>query len=170
MPPIEINVRRTTYTVGLVLSIVAFVVCGFWVLPRLGLFPPVVIGTALTFIGFLTFAYQLATGPYLFRIDDQGIHDRSGAFQAGRVRWDEMTDVRVVIAEGRPQIGIALTDEGRARRSVFMGALMEEQRKQLGVDVVIPPEAMGPETAEQHVALLARIRGSAEERSKLAAR
>ncbi len=168
MPPIEVNVRRTTYTIGLVLSGVAFLVCGFWVLPRLGLFPPVVVGTVLTFIGIVTFAWQLATGPYLFRIDSVGIHDRSGTFQAGRVRWDEMVDVRVVIAEGRPQVGIALTDEGRARRSIFMGALMEEQRKLLGVDVVIPPEAMGPGKTDEYVALLQKIRGSGEERARLA--
>jgi hypothetical protein len=165
--PIEVAVKRTTYTVGLVVSAFAFVVCAFWVLPQLGMFPPVVVGAAMTAVGFVTFAYLLATGPYVFRIDARGIHDRSGVGRAGKLAWEDLEDVRVVQSEGRAQIGIVLTAAARERASVFSRGLLDEQRRELGVDVVIVPEAMGPQAAAEHVALLKRFLTSKEARAEL---
>jgi hypothetical protein len=113
--------------------------------------------------GVVTFAYLLATGPYVFRLDEKGIHDRAGFFQAGRVAWAEIESVKVVRAGGRDQIGLLLTAEARARRSALVQELMHQLRAETGVDVVIVPEAMGPADAAEHVALLERRRRAAPE-------
>jgi hypothetical protein len=157
----EVGAKRTVYTIGLVLSIVAFAITAGWVLPHLGFFLPVAIGAVMMGVGAVTFAYLLATGPYVLRLDDQGIHDRSGLFQAGRVGWKEIALVKVVRAAGRDQVGLVLTDEARARRSRFVQELMRQLREELGADVVMAPEAIGGEKAEDHVRLLDEHRKAA---------
>lgn len=109
-------------------------------------------------VGVVTFAYLLATGPYVFRLDEKGIHDRSGIFQAGRVAWDEIAEVKVVRAAGREQIGLVLTEAARARRSALVQRLMEGLRRDTAADIVIAPEAMGPEPADAHVRRLDALR------------
>lgn len=160
--------RRTTYSVGLVVSAVACAVCALWVLPQLGPFPPVVVGIALTAIGFVTFAWLLATGPYVFRLDAEGLHDRSGVFQPGKLAWDEIESVKLVEAEGRAHMGLVLKDTARARSSLLLRPVLDEQRARFGADVVISPEAMGPAPASEHVALLQRFLASPEARAELA--
>jgi hypothetical protein len=148
---------------------VALLVTGGWVWPNLGYFPPVMIACVLMAIGVVTFAYQLVTGPYVFRLDERGLHDRAGLFQVGQVGWDDLEKATVVIAAGRKQIGILLTPEARARRSAIVRSLMDELRKETGADVVVTPEALGPASAEEHVALLERYRSSVEARAELRA-
>jgi hypothetical protein len=150
----EVGGKRTVYTVGLILSVVAFAITAGWVVPHLGWFVPVVLGAALMAAGAVTFAYLLATGPYVFRVDDEGIHDRSGLFQAGHVAWGEIAEVKVVRASGREQLGLLLTDAARARRSRLAQELMRRLREEVGADVVIAPETMGPEPAAKHAELL----------------
>jgi hypothetical protein len=158
MEPLEVGGKRLVYTVGLALSIVALAITAGWVLPHLGWFPPVALGAAMMAVGVVTFAYLLATGPYVFRLDEKGIHDRAGLFQAGRVGWAEIEAVKVVRAGGRDQIGLLLTAEARSRRSALVQELMRRLREEAGADVVIVPEAMGPEDAAEHVAALERRR------------
>lgn len=160
MEPVEVGTKRTVYTVGLVLSTVAFAITAFWVFRHLGFFPPVVIAMVMMFVGTITFAYLLATGPYMFRLDDEGLHDRSGLFQAGRIAWGEIESVKVVRAAGREQIGLSLTETARARRSSLVQELMHQLRAEAGADIVIVPEAMGPEDASVHVKRLADLAAS----------
>jgi hypothetical protein len=94
-------------------------------------------------------------------MDEAGIHDRAGLFQAGRVAWSEIAEVKVVLASGREQVGLLLTDDARARRSALVQELMKGLRGEVGVDIVIAPEAMGPEPAATHVATLDEARRSA---------
>ncbi len=157
----EVGAKRTVYTVGLVVSIIAFAITAGWVLPHLGWFPPVALGAAMMAVGVVTFAYLLATGPYVFRMDEVGIHDRSGLFQAGRVSWREIAEVKVVRASGRDQVGLLLTEEARARRSGLVQELMKGLRNEVGADIVMAPEAMGPESAATHVATLDEARRGA---------
>jgi len=157
----EIGAKRTTYTVGLVVSLVAFAITAGWVFPHLGYFPPVALGAVLMAVGAVTFAYLLATGPYVFRLGERGIHDRSGLFQAGRVGWEEIAEVKVVRASGREQIGLVLTEEARSRRSGLVQELMRGVRQEVGADILIAPEAMGPEAAAEHVLLLESSRREA---------
>jgi hypothetical protein len=166
--PIEVGGKRLVYTIGLVLSIVALAV-GAFVLSNLGFFPPVALALAMFAMGALVFAWLLATGPYVFRIDAGGIHDRSGPLAAGRVAWDEMEAVRVVVAAGRAQVGLVLKSEARERRGLVARGAMEALRREHGVDFVIPPEAIGPESAEEHVARFERWRGDANARAQLSA-
>jgi hypothetical protein len=166
--PLEVGARRTTYTVGLVVSTVAFAVTAFWVFPHLGWFPPVVIGIVLTAIGIATFAYYLATGPYVFRVDEHGLHDRSGVFQAGKLAWVDLVEVKVVVAEGRPQIGLVLKPAARERASLLVSTLMNEHRAAFGADVIVAPEAMGAQPAEEHVATLRRYLADETARLELA--
>jgi hypothetical protein len=156
--PLEVGAKRTVYTIGLVLSTVAFAITTFWVFRHLGFFPPVVIAIVMMAGGAVTFAYLLATGPYVFRLDEHGFHDRSGLFQAGRVGWDEIDSVKVVRAAGRDQIGVVLTDAARARRGALVQELMKQLRAEAGADIVIAPEAMGPESASEHVERLEQAR------------
>ncbi|MBI3726484.1 hypothetical protein HY251_21380 [bacterium] len=165
--PLERGSRRTTDAVGLAASIVALAVTGGWVLPHLGPFPPVVLGVVLTTIGVVTFAYLLATGPYVFRLDERGLHDRSGVFQAARLPWEDLAGAKVVFAEGREQIGLVLTDAGRGRATIFVRRLMDEHRSAFGVDVIVAPEAMGKAPAGEHVSLLRRYIDSSEKREEL---
>jgi hypothetical protein len=157
----EVGAKRTVYTIGLVLSVVAFAITAGWVLPHLGFFLPVAVGAAMMAFGAVTFAYLLLTGPYVLRLDEQGIHDRSGVFQAGRVGWDEIEKILVVKAAGRDQVGLLLTDAARARRSSLVQELMKGLRADVGAHVVMAPEAIGPGGAAEHVALLERYRSEA---------
>lgn len=165
--PIEVGVKRQVFTIGLVLSIAA-VATGLWVFAHMGFFPPLVVALLFFTTGVLVFARLLITGPYVFRLDDQGFNDRSGALSAGRVAWDELAAVRVVTAEGRPQLGIVLTEEARAARGLLIQGAMSALRQQHGVDFVIPPEAIGPETAEAQAARFDRWRADPAARKGLA--
>ena len=165
--PIVVGLRRRTHVIGLTLSIVALLVTGGWVLPRLGLFPPVVLAVGFMSIGVATFAYQLATGPYVFRLDERGLHDRAGLFQAGRLAWDEIARAAVVVASGREQVGVTLTEAALARRSVMVRELMATLRSSVGADVVIAPEAIGAGPAREHVALIERYRLDPAARAEL---
>jgi hypothetical protein len=158
MEPVEVGPKRKVYRIGLVLSTVAFAITAFWVFAHLGFFPPVVIAMVMMLGGSVTFAYLLATGPYVFRLDDRGLHDRSGLFQAGRVGWDEIEEFKVVRAAGRDQVGLVLTDAARARRGALVQELMRQLRAESGVDVIIAPEAIGAEDAHAHVKRLGELR------------
>src|SRR4029077_5187721 len=107
-----------------------------WVLPHLGWFPPVAIGAGMMAVGVVTFAYLPAPRPECFRSRAKGIHNRSGFFQAFRVSWEEIQEVKVVRAAGREQVGLVLTDAARARRSAFVQEVMRGLRQQVGADVV----------------------------------
>jgi hypothetical protein len=159
--PFEVGAKRTVYTIGLVLSTIAFAITAFWVFRHLGFFPPVVLAMVMMAFGAITFAYLLATGPYVFRLDGEGFHDRSGLFQAGRIAWSEIESVTVVKAAGREQIGVLLTPEGLAARGSLVRELMKQLRAETGADIVIAPEAMGPEDAAFHVERLRRLRSGA---------
>ncbi len=158
MEPVEVGPKRKVYTIGLVLSTIAFVITAFWVFLHLGFFAPVVIGMVMMLGGSITFAYLLATGPYVFRLDDQGLHDRSGLFQAGRVGWEEIEALKVVRAAGRDQVGLVLTEAARARRGALVQELMRQLRAESSVDIIIAPEAIGAEEAQAHVARLDELR------------
>jgi hypothetical protein len=165
--PIEVGGKRQVYVIGLVLSLVAVLV-GLWVFVHMGFFPPLVLALALFTTGAATFAWLLATGPYVFRIDAAGIHDRSSALGAGRVAWDELESIRVVTADGRPQLGLVLAPAARERRALVVRASMDALRQRHGIDFVIPPEAVGPSSADELAAMLERYRSDPSARASLA--
>jgi len=175
--PIEIGARRTTYRVGLFMSIVAFAVTAGWVVPNLGLFPPVVALVAMTLVGAVTFAYLLATGPYVFRLDATGVHDRSGVLQAGKLAWEEIEKASVVVATGRAQIGLGrrrARGRGRRRRRRIDGLRLGNELdlggqtnlvrgsepRELGLHVHLPQEArqLARDEAEELLLALRSIR------------
>jgi hypothetical protein len=167
MPPVIVSQRRTMYTVGLVVSFIALLVTGGWVLPHLGLFPPVVLLVVMTTVGVFTFAYLLATGPYVFKMDEHGIHVRARLMGGGRFAWDDLESAHVVVAEGRGQVGLDLRESALAGRFAISAELLRALKKDAGAHVIFPPEAMGPEPAEKHVATLDRYVHEPQARAEL---
>jgi hypothetical protein len=165
--PIEVGAKRLVYKIGLVLSIVAVAV-GSWVFFHMGFFPPVALALAMFTFGTFVFAYLLATGPYVFRIDTTGVHDRSSPLSAGRVAWSEIEAWLVVTAEGRGHVGLVLAASARERRGLLAQGSMQAMRQRHGVDFVIPPEAIGAGSAEELVAMLEGFRTDEKARAQLA--
>lgn len=165
--PFIVSDKTFVLKVGIFFTSLALLTGG-WLLYHIGAFPPLVALLALVAYGLAVFVYRLRAAPYVLRLDDKGLDDRTQSFGGGGLGWDELRHARVVEADGRAMIGLTLAEEARARRGFLTQARMERQRKDLGCEVILPPEAFGDDAPEVYAAALQRLIDLPEERRALA--
>lgn len=164
--PLIVGDKRVVLRVGIVFSVLALATAIF-LFTRRGAEPFVVALIVLVSVGLTIFLQRLRGAAHVLRVDDVGIDDRTSAFGGGAMPWAEIAVSRVVEADGRPMVGIELTEAARERRGFFTRTIMDEQREAVGCDVILPPEAFGLSRAERAVAFLETYRTQPERRVEL---
>jgi len=139
--PIVVGEKTLVLRVGIAFSLLALATCIFLTM-HIGAFPPLVLLNFMIVSGLGVFIYRLNRAAHVLRFDERGIDDRTQEYVGGFFAWDEFASCGQAFADGRPMLGLCLTDEARAARHFIAGAVMERQRESLGFDLLLPPEVL----------------------------
>lgn len=165
--PLIVGDKRFLLKVGIFFTSLALVTFA-WLVSNIGAFPPLVFLIVLTSFGMLVFFYRLFNAPHVLKLDSKGIDNRTQGFAGGFIPWEDLSDCRVVEADGRAMLGLVLKDQGRQRLDFLTLTLMDEHRRALNVDIILPPEVFGLGDPQRYSAFLNRFIDKADARDQLA--
>lgn len=166
--PLIVGDKRFLLKVGIFFTTLAMLTFA-WLVSNIGAFPPLVFLIVLTSFGMLVFIYRLFNAAHVIKLDSKGIDNRTQGFAGGFIAWEELKACRVVEADGRAMLGLVLQDEGRNRMGFLTLALMDEHRRLVDVDIILPPEVFGLGDPERYSSFLNRFINEPGAREQLAA-